>query len=150
MRYLIFIILFFQLGGGCGHQNIIDSQAFPMYGMWDFEHPVKTRFSYSENENLKLTLSLTHTDGFPYKNIYLRSTVSLHDTIQEEIKSYPLQNDLGQWLGSKKGESYKINLLLFNRIENDPSGIDIKIEQYTREGKLKGVEFAEIIVEKAD
>jgi len=150
VRYSIFIILFFQIGGGCGHQDIIDSHAFRMNGSWDFEHPVETRFSYSENENLKLSLSLTHTDGFPYKNIYLRSTLSLHDTIQEEINSYPLQNDLGQWLGSKKGESYNINLLLFNRIEYDPSGIDIKIEQYTREDKLKGVEFAKIIIEKAD
>ncbi|MEE9373158.1 MAG: hypothetical protein V3V00_08905 [Saprospiraceae bacterium] len=145
---MLFISLLLFLAS-CGNPTI-GSEGFDMNGSWDFTSPVRAKFSDIQNTDsyMAAAIKLTYSDDFPFENIYLKAVITCKsDTLLNNIKSYDLQNDLGQWIGNNDGRNYTIKLNLMDSIDANTTDIHVKLEQYSREDKLTGIQTVKILIE---
>ena len=151
MRHGILIIFVFQILFSCTPETIIDSKNFDFKEGWNFTNSLVAEFNdLDESHNsINVSLRLKYLHDFPYENIYLRTTIiSQNDTIVKEVKSFELQNEVGQWKGKKVGNGYSIKYPLIN--SSKTSNLRIEVEQYSRDQILMGIESAEIIIEQSE
>jgi len=148
MRYLISIFLI-SIFFSCSQQYCYENELVLKDG-WAFNEAFVNNVDIDKSRcpNVSAHLELTHTDMYPFENIYLRvSVVEEGKDAVEEVISFSLQDDLGAWIGDKKGETYKALLNLPIAIPGTVSDSYIlKVEQYTREDTLKGVEAVRLVI----
>ena len=150
MRYVLIISLFCSLCISCVDNTLIDTHSKVIGGSWDFSDPFDHNFNLDEYPSTNVSAVVRYSEEFPYENLYLRSTItSQSDTIYHDIESFMLQNELGQWKGKKKGELYKIKLPITQNINSTSGQLGIRIEQFSRDQLLNGIQSIELIVEKA-
>ena len=87
-------------------------------------------------------LCIDHNDAYPFENLYVKYTIiSDRDTIRSGIKSFMLQNEIGQWIGKQeRNERYHSMHVLDDSIKESYSNLHVVISQYSRMDTLVGIE----------
>jgi len=148
MRWLVFILLLSFCS--CTEQYCYENDIKFEEG-WSFDHSFVSEIGQEDFRcpHVSGHLIISHTDDYPFENIYLRLSVTQKENItKEQVVSFPLQDDLGRWLGNQKNDSYQAQLSLpfeMPSVIGSDSYI-LKIEQYTREDLLKGVKGLKLVL----
>lgn len=147
MKYLIFLASLNLILFSCNNKEVYITELNCGNEQWDMKNPLKAQFMIDDTTKLyDIGISLTHTDKYPFQNIYLRivddfTGKSIVDTI-----NINLSNEYGKWIGKGTNEK-KIQTLLRKSFKFNKNGkYNIKIEQFTRNSILKDIRKIEFSV----
>lgn len=147
MKYLIFLASLNLILFSCNNKEVYSTELNCGNEQWDMKNPLKAQFMIDDTTKLyDIGISLTHTDEYPFQNIYLRivddfTGKSIVDTI-----NINLSNEYGKWIGKGTNEK-KIQTLLRKSFKFNKNGkYNIKIEQFTRNSILKDIRKIEFSV----
>ena len=147
------LFTFFILGVfivSCGDRNV-DSTTFDHLEPWSYSDVLRGILKKdSAATPVTAKILVNYDDDFPYENLYIKCILTEGpDTIVNLVQSIPLQNDIGQWMGKKKGGDYEVSHTLSDSIRSDKSEIDFEIIQYSRDNKLSGINSIKVVLVKS-
>lgn len=101
---------------------------------------------------LDIGMTITHTDDYPYSNIWLFLEVSSDNGSQfTDTLNYIIAESSGKWVGAKKGENYVVNTSYRDYVKMAHTGnYRFAIRQGMREEKLRGVSKLEFRINKSE
>jgi gliding motility-associated lipoprotein GldH len=95
-------------------------------------------------------LNIEHLKSYPFENLYIRLSQNLEGIPRTDTLNLDLIGKDGFYKGRCDAEACRIEALLFPSFKfNKPGSFQIKVEQFTREPRLKGIQEVGLVIQKA-
>ena len=143
---LIFFIVVFT---ACNNDVILQETKNFDNQEWIFSSPFNMNFAVQDkSRKYDIYYFITHSEDYPFQNIYLRITDDFSGKTRIDTVSIELMTKTGFWKGEKKHGFFRYEVPLHKNFlfpENKDS-FHIKIEQFTRRDTLRGIKNTGIVI----
>lgn len=146
-RLLFFILLISNLA--CTDSDLLFKESFliPENG-WDRGNTLKGSWIADKSVSQStLSVTITHSPGFGYENIYLTGKILKNNQIAwaDTFSLQLAKSNAGQWLGTKQGDSWMLaDTLSYSMALEKGEEIYFQFSQFSRDPLLKGIKSVEI------
>ncbi len=147
---IIFIFSAITLLSSCNGSTLYEKHMELEKNKWAFSEPFKSEFDLQLADTVDININITHTDDYPYENIYLRLTQNLGKYEKVDTITFNLSDKYGHWKGNKTwGDGYNYSFSYLKNCHISRKHNSLKIEQFTRNDTLKGLNKIGITIEKS-
>lgn len=146
---LFFAIFLFSCNGDVAFQERVNISN----KIWTYDAPLSFSFEIKDTSyTYDILLDIEHTREFGYQNLYtgLHTVMVDGDTIFQQL-SIDLADDLGQWLGTCKGNECSQQVLIRKSTSFPAPGLyKMIIEQKSRVAQLEGIKSVGLTIVEGD
>ena len=152
MKYVFAVLILVSLVFcSCNNDIVVKKTKRFDTKQWVFSSPLKADFAIEDkSQKYDIVYFISHSDEYPFQNIYLRITDDFSGKINIDTLNIDLMSKNGFWKGEKNGDSYEYKIKLYDNFSfpENKNNFNIKIEEFTRQDTLKGILKTGIIVKK--
>ena len=137
----ILLVLFLILIISCDTAYYKESHSFDGQ-VWSYDDPRSFDFDITDTTKVyDMTLTVNHTDIFPYQNLYLQTATRFpSDTTRTQLLSLEFANEAGFWYGECNGANCQISIPIQSGVHFQEIGnYQLELAQHTRTNALMGV-----------
>lgn len=141
------------LAFACGSNYSFEERRGIAEASWTYADSLQYDFQINDSLQIyNLHLVVEHTDDFPFENLYVRlHTIFPDGNRLSEVVSLQLSDDVDRWLGSRRGDTYQLDIPIqqgayFNQV----GAYQLVVEQFSRREQLSGVQAITFALEKTD
>jgi len=149
-----FFLKFFFLGiialtlGSCTPDHVFKDIRIIENGSWDQQNPQLFEADISDTASLyDISVYLDHLKSYSYENLYLKVSQDISGEMKSDTLSFDLIGKDALFIGKCDEESCRMEALIFSGIKFSKTGKQqFKLEQFTREETLNGVQEIGLII----
>lgn len=151
MKYTILLSFFALALISCGNKTIFSTEQKCENDIWLYSKPLQAEFKIEDTTKLyDIEFSLTHTDNYPFQNIYLSVNDDFAGKMLTDTVNINLSDEYGKWTGTGASDK-KIHTFLRKSYKFPKAGsYNIGIQQFTRKDSLSQIKDIGFSVKEVD
>ena len=147
MRVLLWSLCILLIS--CNGDILFQKKSLVSGPYWNYDSPMVFTFDIMDTSyQYDISLNINHARDFGFQNLYtgMHTVFPGGDTIFQRF-STDISNNMGQWLGTCKGNECTYNVLVRKGTSFPEEGTyQLILHQFSRVDSLKGINFIELTI----
>lgn len=133
---------------GCNNNIVSETKKEFNESKWKYSDPFIVQLSNNPHPGIRdIYLEIEHNDDYSYENIYFTIEKKINGNASIDTINVDLADEYGVWKGSGSAKNKKFESPLYENI--DPKISELKINQFTRDSILTGINSITLIVKNS-